>query len=142
MGFLIPSIGNEQFNGTGSNIQYAVKNSFGTIASDRYKYLFAEMIIAAIQRRRLCDDGFIQHQIVSPYNSIEDEEIDFQATCWRKSMSQEPSQDPKAALENRPSIWACVRSEANNRSFCISVAVDNNAFYASNLTVEQASNIL
>ncbi len=74
------------------------------------------------------------------YDLIEDEQIDYQVTCWVNAMSADPSQDPASVLAACNTQWVSAPSEGNQATLCTSAAMDNNACYGDGITESQAAN--
>lgn len=62
MGGLVPCLGNEQRHRARSNVEYPMDNPPGVIARNGNARLLSDMAIATVERRRLRDNGFIQHE--------------------------------------------------------------------------------
>ncbi len=75
----------------------------------------------------------------SSFNLIQDEQIDYQVTCWANAMSEDPSQDPASVLNTCKKEWVTQPSLANQTTLCISAAMDNNACYGDGITQKQAA---
>ncbi len=86
-----------------------------------------------------CCPGSTDKECTS-YDLIEDEQIDYQVTCWVNSMSEDPSQDPATVLSACNTQWVSAPSPANQATLCTSAAMDNNACYGDGITEQQAAN--
>lgn len=85
-----------------------------------------------------CCKGSTDSQCTS-FDLIQDEQIDYQVTCWVNSMSADPSQDPVSALATCNSEWVSAPSTTNQTTLCTSAAMDNNACYGDDITQQQAA---
>jgi len=62
MGGLVPCFGNEQGHRACSNVEHPMDNPPCVITRNGNAGLLSDIAIATVERRRLRDNGFIQHE--------------------------------------------------------------------------------
>ncbi len=65
----------------------------------------------------------------SSFSLIEDEQIDFQVTCWVNAMASDLSQNPSSVLASCKEQWVKSPTPENEAVLCTSAVMDNDACY-------------
>jgi hypothetical protein len=62
VGQFIPHLGDQQEHLPRQDVDRAMEDAFGPLAGNGHAHLLADVAIAAVEGRRLGDDGFIEHE--------------------------------------------------------------------------------